>query len=315
MSTILILGAADTGRAPMTAAMLRQILAQRQLTYEVASAGILGHDGDSPTSEAIATMDQMGLDITDYTARSLTEELAAEASILIAVDSGTARVAQARFPAAAERIITLGILAGRTRDIPDPFKMPISAWLTYASEIQNLLRSALPRLLTTIGHPSNAAASQPMFLEKETAPAPARVVLEMPHIPSVLPEATAPGDTGTPHVPQSTEAPAIAEARQAALSRSLRLCDVIEQLPAIIDWRAARSQLEDDLERCQIPSQPDDLAPALVGLLRAALALTPGLPNTSQLAALREALHLLQQPVGQPHLAAFSIRIGMWQQP
>ena len=148
LPTILILGAADTGRAPMTAAILAEIVVERALSYRVASAGILGHDGDSPTGDAISTMDQMGLDITEHVARSLTDELTESAALLISVDSGTARVARARFPGAADRIHVLGDLAGRARDIPDPFKMAMAAWLTYASEIKVMLHAAIPRIRT-----------------------------------------------------------------------------------------------------------------------------------------------------------------------
>jgi hypothetical protein len=95
--------------------------------------------------------------------------------------------------------------------------------------------------------------------------------------------------------------------------RILRLLDAIEAMPAIIDWRAARSQLEADLELCNEPVDTTDLAPALVGLLRAALALTPQVPHTVQLTALREATKLLEHAVTQAELAAFSLRVGSWQ--
>jgi hypothetical protein len=55
-----------------------------------------------------------------------------------------------------------------------------------------------------------------------------------------------------------------------------------------------------------------DLAPTFVGLLRAAIALTPTSPTPGQLAALREAVDLLDGSISQAALAAFTARLGMW---
>lgn len=281
METILILGAADTGRAPMTAAMLRRMLEDRRVAASIESAGILGHDGDGPTSDAVATLDQMGIDIGDHIARSLTDEIANQAALLIAVDAGVARVAQARFPAAASKIAVLGELAGRTRDIPDPFKMQIGAWLTYASEIERMLRAAMPRILTRIGALEESAAAS-ADISAIAPPPPPESVGELP------PE------------------------RIAAVAQIQRLLGIIEQMPEIVDWVAARAQLEALFEQCQATPYASDLAPALVGAVRAALGLTPVHPTPGQLAALRDVAASLGRPIPQATLAAFSLRIGGW---
>jgi protein-tyrosine phosphatase len=281
VETIIILGAADTGRAPMTAAMLRRMLEDRRVAASIESAGILGHDGDGPTSDAVATLDQMGIDIGDHIARSLTDELADHAALLIAVDAGVARVAQARFPAAAAKIAVLGELAGRTRDIPDPFKMQIGAWLTYASEIERMLRAAMPRILTRIGALEESAVA--------SAEAATAVVPPIPEAAGELP-------------PE----------RIAAVGQIQRLLGIIEQMPEIIDWGAARAQLEVLYEQCQVTPYSTDLAPALVGAVRAALGLTPEHPTAGQLAALRDVAASLGRPIPQATLAAFSLRIGGW---
>src|SRR5262245_8354275 len=147
MTTILLIGGADTGRAPMAAALLRQLLNQRGYNWIVGSAGVLGHDGDQAEIEARETMAHMSLSIDDHQARSLTDDLVAGAALLLAVDSGTALVLRARFPTAAARTHPLGAVAGRQRDIPDPFRMQIGAWITYAREIAALLEGALPRIV------------------------------------------------------------------------------------------------------------------------------------------------------------------------
>lgn len=146
MTTILLVGASDTGRAPIAAALLQRLLDAQPIAARAESAGVLGHDGAPAEVEARDTMLHMGLDISAHRARSIDDALVAQAELLVAIDSGTALVLRGRFPGAAARVFTLGGLAGRNRDVPDPFRMQIGAWLTYAREIDDLLRAALPAL-------------------------------------------------------------------------------------------------------------------------------------------------------------------------
>jgi protein-tyrosine-phosphatase len=296
MATIVIVGAADTGRAPITAALLRRQLETRHHNHTVESAGVLGHDGDPATSDAQQTMEQTGIDISEHVARTLSDEIATRAQLLIAVDSGSALVARARFPEAASRIATLGELAGRQRDIPDPFKMQLGAWLTYTREIEALLRSAMPRILSLLGDPLEAAPIpipvspvNPTLAVIQAEPAPAT-----PPARVVLPAASS-----------------LAE-RDAAVVRIQQLLTVAANMPGVVDWSAARIQIEHDLGKCDMLVESGDLAPTFVGLLRAAIALTPTSPTPGQLAALREAVDLLDGSISQAALAAFTARLGMW---
>src|SRR6185436_16835383 len=88
----------------------------------------------------------------------------ARAALLLALDSGTAQVVRMRFPSAASRVHALGALAGRQRDIPDPFRMQIGAWITYAREIAALLEAALPRIAAVL--PPQAAGDRPPAAEE-----------------------------------------------------------------------------------------------------------------------------------------------------
>jgi protein-tyrosine phosphatase len=272
-TVIVVIGAADTGRAPLTAAMLRKRLAHHGPELRVESAGVLGHDGDPPTGEAVAAADQLELDISRHRARSLTDELAAAAALLVAVDAGSARVARARFPDAAARTHTLGELAGTGRDIPDPFKMQLGAWLAYAREIDQLLAAALPRIRE--------------------------------HLPEA-PAAPTPAAADTP-------IPAITPERAAAAGRIAELLQLAVRLPAVVDWAAARAQIEADLALVGgAPASPADMAPAYTGLLRAALALTPAPPTPARLAALADAAARLGAPVSGEALQSFSKTLGGW---
>lgn len=288
MAMILLIGGADTGRAPMAAALLRRLLEARGLAWPVESAGVLGHDGDPAEVEARDTMAHMGLDISAHRARMLTDDLVAQAALLLAIDSGTALVLRSRFRAAAARVHTLGDLAGRPRDIPDPFRMQIGAWMTYAREIEALLTAALPRIIELMA-PTVEGRANTLRRQDDAGPA------------------VHPADAEALPAAQS-----LAE-RAAAAERITRLLHVAAELPGVVDWAAARAQIEANLHQvAAAPYDASDLVAAYVGLLRAALALTPAPPSAGQTAALREAARRLADPIGQDDLNDLSTRLAGW---
>jgi protein-tyrosine-phosphatase len=291
MTTILLIGGADTGRAPMAAALLRRLLDQRGYSWHVGSAGVLGHDGDPAEIEARETMAHMSLSIDDHQARSLTDELVADAALLLAVDSGTALVLRARFPSATARIHILGALAGRTRDIPDPFRMQIGAWITYAREIAALLEAGLPRIAelmpTDERRPTTNDRRATTTSEAVSAPVPA---------PNSQPPTPNMNDT-----------------RRAAAERIERLLRTIADLPGLVDWTAARERIEADLGAVAAnPRDSGDLAAAYVGLLRAALAMMPATPSPGQAGALCAAAARLNDSIAQTDVNELSARLAGW---
>ena len=274
MTNILVVGGADTGRAPMAAALLRRLLEARGYHWSIGSAGVLGHDGDPAEVEARDTMAHLGLDIRRHKARTLTDELAAQAALLLAIDKGTALVIRSRFPDAGARLHTLGELAARPRDIPDPFRMQIGAWMTYAHEIETLLGIALPRIIALLA--------------------------ESPPVGSG--EASTGSSTG-----------ARSDARGEAAERIVGLLRIIAEMPEVADWSAARSRIEAGLTAiAATPYAADDLIAAYTGLLRATLAMTPALPSSRQLAMLRDAAGRLAGPISQADLNDFSARLAGW---
>jgi protein-tyrosine-phosphatase len=274
MTTILLVGAADTGRAPMAAALLRRLAAQSG--WSVESAGVLGHDGSPAETEARDTMVHMGLDIGAHEARSLADDMVDRAALIVTIDGGTALVVRARYPQAAARVHTLGELAGRKRDLPDPFRMQIGAWMTYAREIESLLQTALPRIAELAG----------------TSPGPA------------LTPAASPATASAPAMP------AVAPARAASAERIAQLLQLGAQMPDVLDWSAARGRLEQDLDAiAAAPAGPADLVAAYVGLLRAGLALIPPAPTAGQFAALGRAAAHLADPIDQGALTQLSLQL------
>jgi len=271
---ILIVGAADTGRAPMAVALLRRMLRRQGAPWRVESAGVVGHDDDPAEPEARDALLAMGLDLSTHTARSLSDALVAEAQLLVAVESGVGRVVRGRYPGA--QLVTLGGLAGRARDIPDPFRMQVGAWLQYANEIEALLGAGMPRLLALLG--ADGVADDVV-----AAPAPSAAVSRLPPV-----------------------APEQAAERVAALERVGRLLSLVAELPAVVDWASGSRQIAADLGAMEQPLAPADLARPYVALLRATLALLPGRPSPPQATALRGAVARLRAPIGPADLDALA---------
>jgi protein-tyrosine-phosphatase len=287
MATILLVGAADTGRAPMAAALLRRLLDAREYDWAVESCGVLGHDGADAEVEARDTMVHMGLDIADHQARSIDDPLAADAALIVTMDRGTALVVRARFPASAARTYSLGELAGRPRDIPDPFRMQIGAWMTYAREIEAMLEAALPRLaeLMPVHDEGRRTLRRRPGQAKDEGPSTTEAPDHAPTAESVL--------------------------RQSEAGRIRQLLYVAATMPGVVDWAVARPNIEAALAPiAAAPHGAGDLIAAYAGLLRAGLALLPTPPTAGQLAVLQRAAERLSQPIGQAELNELSGQIA-----
>ncbi len=284
MAIILLGGASDTGRAPMAAALLRRLLSARSDDWAVESCGVLGHDGAVAEVEARDTMVHMGLDVAEHYARSLDDDLAARAALIITIDRGTALVIRARFPAAAAYTFSLGELAGRARDIPDPFRMQIGAWMTYAREIESMLQAALPRIAELMPpsesqEPQRRSAAAPEIQEQPTA------------------------DNQQPTIDNRQRAD--------AAGRIAQLLQIAAQMPGVIDWAAGRARIEVDLALiAAAPHDAGDLIAAYAGLLRAALTLLPAAPGAGQIAAIQRAANRLAQSISQTELNELSGQIA-----
>ncbi|MCX7790716.1 MAG: low molecular weight phosphatase family protein [Chloroflexaceae bacterium] len=271
---VLIVGAADTGRAPITVALLRRLAEQQGLSWRIESAGVVGHDDDPAEPEARDALLILGFDLSPHRARSLTDDLVRAAHVIVTVDRGVAHVVRARHPGIS--VAALGELAGRERDVPDPFRMHVGAWVQYAREIETLLLAGLPRLQTLVG------GEAPSPDERRTPSPPVGPSDERPF--------------GAPDLaaPVAATAP---DPRLAAVGRIVRLLDLSAEMPEVIDWAGARRQIEADLNVMEQPLDPTDLARPYVAVLRAMLGLCPETPTAGRCAGLRAAIARLQAPI------------------
>ncbi len=292
---ILVVGGTDTGREPMTVALLQRLLERDGLDWSVASAGVTAHEGEPADPEARNTMLTMGLDISNHLARGLDADLIEAAQVLLALDSGIAHVLGRQYAAAAAHTHTLAGLAGSQRDIPDPFRMQLGAWLNYAREIEALLEAGLERL-------KGLVQGQPLAPAQANAPAPPPpVAAAQPTPPGVNP-----ADAAEPAHEDSEE-------RHACVERCMRLLQVMEEIPGLVDWPQARQQLAVDIEQIgERPFSASDLVYAYTVLLVTLLQMTDQAPVSARHATLYAAIERLRTPVDPQAVADLAGHLPHW---
>lgn len=298
MPHILIVGAADTGRAPLAVALLQRLLRRRNLGWPVASAGVVGHDEAPAQPEARDAGAALGLDIGEHRARSLDDAMVAQAALLIAVDRGVARVLRERYPAA--QTVALGELAGTRRDIPDPFRMQVGAWISYAQEIEAMLRSGMERIVTIVAQQGDRGTATGASRDAPTEDSQPPPTANQGEAPTPVHPPPAPEHTGALHAPASPSSTSIAH-----LARIDRLLALRAELPEVVAWDGARRQIGADLADLKA-QHPGPLAAPYLAIVEAMLNLCGNSPTPAQLAALRGAVARLSRPIDQAAIAAAS---------
>ena len=251
---ILVIGAADTGRAPLLAAVLRSELGAG---VSVASAGVLAHAGEPADPNIALALEQRGLQAPMHVARPFDAETARPADVLLAIDRGTARVVRLQTD---KPVLALSELA-EADDVPDPHRMPLGVWIAAMRAYETQLAAVLPII---------------------------RARLNMQERPAAVPPAG--GATAQPSAPTPSTPEAQTE-RADHLQRIGRLVETARVLPEIVDWsKLTREAVERLQALAALAEDPDDLTPAAAALLAGLLLTAEATPAEPQLALLQNGL-------------------------
>lgn len=170
---VLVVGGADTGRAPLLAALLRGELGPSAI---VASAGVLGHAGEPADPMVDLALEQAGMVLGSHVARQLDAETIRDADLLLGVDRGSARVATLR---TTQQVVAIGELAN-AEDVPDPHRMPLGVWIAAMREYQAQLAAGLPALRTMLR--LDAVSGRPPIMDIPAASAPPAAAARDEHV-------------------------------------------------------------------------------------------------------------------------------------
>ena len=120
LKKVLVVCTGNTCRSPMAEGWLNHKLAGKGWVAE--SAGVAGWGGGCASSEAVAVMREIGIDISSHRNRAITRALVNEAAIILAMTDGHRREIERHFPEAAAKVrLVKSFGAAPAEDVADPF--------------------------------------------------------------------------------------------------------------------------------------------------------------------------------------------------
>ncbi len=123
---VLVVCVGNICRSPMAEALLRARLGHRP-RFDVSSAGVSALVGHPADESAVALMRERGIDISGHRARQLTPQVAAEADLVLVMESGHERAVYSIAPQARGKVHRIGRFGNF--DVPDPYRLPRAAFL------------------------------------------------------------------------------------------------------------------------------------------------------------------------------------------
>jgi len=152
VSLILVVCTANVCRSPMAAGLLRQRLTVDRVNarHRVLSAGVWAADGEPASENAVATMAERGIDISDHRSHSLNTDDVAGADLILVMTREHARLISHTWPQYAWRVHLLSEMAGKRRDVEDPYRGPIEEYRACANTMFRYIDSGLERILQLI---------------------------------------------------------------------------------------------------------------------------------------------------------------------
>ena len=137
MKNILIVCTGNTCRSPMAQGILQKILDDRKISddYCVISRGIAAFNGDPVTENAVIACAELGVDISDHTARLLSNEDVTLADKIFVMNERVKSAITAVFPQKEECIEVL--------DVADPFGQNLDVYRKCADDFYEYFKKAV----------------------------------------------------------------------------------------------------------------------------------------------------------------------------
>ncbi len=149
MSVILFVCTGNLCRSPIAVGFLRQHLVEQGIDthHQVISAGVWAVD-DRPASEnAVAVMAERGIDITDHIAHTITSEDMAAADLVLVMSREHERMIRNTWPQYDWKVRRLSEMAGRRKDIQDPYGGSIEEYRACADTIAEYIDRGFQRIV------------------------------------------------------------------------------------------------------------------------------------------------------------------------
>ena len=145
MTRVLFVCSGNACRSPMAEVFFNHMAAERGLDARAFSAGLRPF-GAGATTEALRAASQYGVDLSEHEPQSMTNALAEDADLVLAMTRWHAQLVEALCPAADGKTAVLLEFIGAAGDVPDPFGGPFSVYQQCACQLWGAVEAVVQRL-------------------------------------------------------------------------------------------------------------------------------------------------------------------------